>query len=117
MDVREQYIELVDCLNDDLTVMMKSVSLFVGSLYVKFVPENKSGGSNTNLIFDYNYNGTTETYYLKANETNWVTNPDAREVIAYLLLQHIGVGPSKCHFIPSVAQLQSVVYIATLKVC
>jgi len=113
---REQYTELMRCLNNDHTVIMESVRHFLGANHVKYLPGMKPGGSNAGFMFDFTCDGTTENYYLKTNETNWGANPDARELIVYLLLQHIGVGPSKCYFIPNVAQSKSVVYIATLKV-
>ncbi|KAE9546232.1 hypothetical protein FO519_010556, partial [Halicephalobus sp. NKZ332] len=115
-DTTKQYTEWMRCLNYDPAVIMESVKHFFGSRNVKYIPEKKPGGSNAGLIFDYSHDGTTESYYLKANEVNWGPNPDAQELIVYLLLQHIGIGPSKCCFIPNSAQSKSVVYIATLKV-
>jgi len=117
-DTREVYAELMRCLNYDPTVIMDSVKLYLGARNVKYLPEKNPGGSNAGLIFEYKHDNTTETFYLKANETNWGANPDARELIVYMLLQRIGVGPSKCSFIPSaaLAQSRSVVYIATSKV-
>uniref|UniRef100_A0A1I7WBG1 PI3K/PI4K domain-containing protein n=1 Tax=Heterorhabditis bacteriophora TaxID=37862 RepID=A0A1I7WBG1_HETBA len=104
-DIRQRsllrhYAELMHCLNYDQSVIMDSVKLYLGARNVKYVPEKKPGGSNAGLIFDYSHDGTKETFYLKANEVNWSVNPDARELIVYLLLKHIGVGPSKCYFIP-----------------
>lgn len=115
-DWRDFYAELMRCLNYDSSVIMDSVKRYFGSRNVKYLPEKKQGGSNAGLIFNYNHDATTETFYLKANETNWGVNPDARELVVYLLLQRIGVGPSKCYFIPNAAESKSVVYIATLKV-
>ncbi|KAE9555495.1 hypothetical protein FO519_001263 [Halicephalobus sp. NKZ332] len=115
-DTTKQYTEWIRCLKYDPIVIMDSVKRLLGSLHLKYVPEKKQRNSNFGLVFDYSHDGTTESYYLKANETNWVTNPDARELIVYLLLQRIGIGPSKYYFIPGDAKLETVIYIATLKV-
>lgn len=104
------------CLNYDPDVMMDSVKQYLGARNVRLVNEKKPGGSNPGLIFDLNDFGIMKRFFLKSNEISWGLNPDARELIGYLLLQHIGIGPPECYFIPNVARSKSVVYIATLEV-
>jgi hypothetical protein len=103
-------------LNYDPAIIFQSVEYYLGSVNVVQAKEKKPCGSNPGLLFDYTQGDLTERYFLKANEVTWGANPDAREIICYLLLKHISVGPAKCLFIPSNNQTTTVVYIATLKV-
>lgn len=71
---------------------MEALLLFVLLKTKKFIHY----WSNYSVFYYFFYisiflGSVTKKYWLKANETNWGLNPDARELVAYLLLKVVAL--------------------------
>lgn len=116
LEISPKYQELVRCLDYDPGIILESIQKYFGTKNVTYLGP-KTEGSNSGLRFKLTRdNGEDETYYVKVNERTWDKNPDPREMMAYLILKWIGLGPPKCFFVPVFTGSMSVVYIVTLEV-
>lgn len=111
----DKYRAFVSCLNYTPEIIMASVESYFGSANVRYAGK-KTVGSNPGLKFKLTRDGETTMYFLKANSTIEGTHPDVREIILYLFLRNLGVGPATCYFIPNITESMNVVYIATREV-
>lgn len=79
-----------------------SMKTYLMNHFTRYLPTGRKNGCV--VVLDH----------VNTNENTWDNVRNAREMI--LIITRIGTGPSKCFFVPCLAQSKNVVYIATLDV-